>query len=187
MRKRLENVWHSILNWIEGGDLVPLLVVVSAVHYAAVLRTRDIWPVAVAIGLLVDVGHFRSVLIAVRYGGADRAERALRYGVAAVMTGISLSYHWRFYGGDWTFALPMPLLIAALAYFDNRDRYKRRSMPATACSTAQGCGEEAQPAPTPALACPHCGATSGKDGKPFRKMVQVSAHMRWCRSERAHV
>ena len=31
------------------------------------------------------------------------------------------------------------------------------------------------------LACPLCGATSGKDGKPFRRMEQVSAHLRWCK------
>jgi len=119
-------LWRGLLEWLEGGDLVPLLVIVSAVHYAAVLQAHD-WPVVGAvIGLLVDIGHFRSVLIATRYTGENRRERAIRWGVALVMTAVSLSYHWRFYEGQWDLAVPIPLLIAALAYFERKDAYKRR-------------------------------------------------------------
>jgi len=126
MKNKANAIWAGLLDWLENGDLVPVLVLVSAAHYIVVLQGHDWWPVAAAIGLLVDIGHFRSVMIAVRYSGSNRAELVLRYFVAGVMTAVSLSYHWRFYGGDWTFAVPMPLLIAALAYFDNRDKYKRR-------------------------------------------------------------
>jgi hypothetical protein len=42
--------WRGIVHWFEHGDLVPLLVLVSAVHYAIVLSEVDAWPVAVAIG-----------------------------------------------------------------------------------------------------------------------------------------
>jgi len=35
------------------------------------------------------------------------------------------------------------------------------------------------------LACPYCGTTSGKDGNPFTRMEQVSAHLRWCAAYQA--
>jgi len=144
--KHLQNFWNWILHWLEKGDLLPLLVIVSAVHYVSVLREQDAWPVAIAIGLLVDVGHFRSVLIAVRYSGARRAELALRYGVACAMTAVSFSYHWRFYAGNLALALPMPLLIASLAYFERKAApqhvTRAESPPQPACATPQGCGDE---------------------------------------------
>jgi len=31
------------------------------------------------------------------------------------------------------------------------------------------------------LSCPRCGATSGKDGKPWTRLQQVAAHVRWCK------
>ena len=177
MRTFLATAWGNILRWLERGNLVPLLVLVSAAHYAYVLQSHDWWPIAIAIGLLVDIGHFRSVLIAVRYTGARRAELAMRYAVACVMTAISLSYHWRFYDGDWTLAVPMPLLIAALAYFERRDaRQRTTSTQKTSTKSDRGLEYER-------LRCPRCGATSGKDGKPFRKVQQVSAHLRWCGGE----
>lgn len=111
-------VWRGFTGWLERGDLIPLMVLVSAAHYGVVLAGRDWWPVAVAVGVLVDVGHFRSVVLAVRYRGENLREKVLRWAVAGVMTAISLSYHWRFYGGDLALALPLPLLIAALAYFE---------------------------------------------------------------------
>jgi len=120
--------WDALTTWLESGDLVPLLVIVSAWHYIDVLRGLDPWPVAVAIGLLVDVGHFRAVIIAARYAGERNGQRALRWAVALVMTVISLAYHLRYYGGDWWFAVPMPLLIAALAYFE-RNATRKRSAP----------------------------------------------------------
>jgi hypothetical protein len=126
--RRLVTMWAALLNWFHRGDLVPLLIVVSAVHYAVVLQGRDYWPVAIAIGTLVDLGHYRTVLIAVRYTGDNKWQRIARWAVALTLTAVSLSYHWRFYGGDWLLAAPMPLLIATLAYFERVDRRRGQAV-----------------------------------------------------------
>ena len=107
--------WLYLVNWFECADLVPLLILVSAVHYASVLATKDPLPVAVAIGLLVDLGHYRTIRAAVRYAGSSKAQTAARWAIAAGMTALSLSYHQRYYQ-DWWLSAPLPLLIAALAW-----------------------------------------------------------------------
>lgn len=119
----ISRVWQSIVNWFERGDLIPLLVLVSAVHYANILSEYDWWGVAVAIGLLVDLGHYRVIRAAVRYTGSNGWESLARWLIAAVMTAVSLSYHQRFYN-DWWLSIPLPLLIAALAWLQRVDRAK---------------------------------------------------------------
>jgi hypothetical protein len=121
---RLRSLWVSFVAWFETGDLVPLLVIVSAVHYAAVLSARDTWPVAIAIGLLVDLGHYRTIRAAVRYSGASRYQALARWLIAAGMTGLSLNYHQRYYE-DWWLSAPLPLLIAALAWLQQIDKRQR--------------------------------------------------------------
>lgn len=116
----IPKLWKSITTWFEHGDLVPLLVVVSAVHYAAVLQKYDYWPVAIAIGLLVDLGHFRTVRAAVRYAGDNWRQIAVRWFAVVVMTAVSLAYHQRYYG-DWWLSAPLPLLIAFLAWQQHVD------------------------------------------------------------------
>jgi hypothetical protein len=111
----MTRLWRAAVNWFEAGDLVPLLVLVSAVHYAAVLASKDFWAVAVAIGLLVDLGHYRVVRVAVRYQGDNGWQRLARWAIAIGMTAVSLNYHQRYYL-DWWLSAPLPLLIAALAW-----------------------------------------------------------------------
>lgn len=124
MAKHAASAWQWLVNWFERGDLVPLLVLVSSVHYASVLAGHDTWPVAVAIGLLVDLGHFRTVKAAVRYKTPDGKwinwQAVTRYAVALVMTALSLNYHQRYYA-DWWLSAPLPLLIAALAWLQRVD------------------------------------------------------------------
>jgi DNA-binding transcriptional ArsR family regulator len=144
--------WALLLRFLEQGDLVPLMVIVSAAHYIEVLAKHDQFVSALAIGTLVDVGHFRSVIIAVRYNGDRRRERWARWAVAVVMTALSLGYHLTFYGaGNWWLALPMPILIFALAYFRQKDGTKTE-LPAWLAEFFDGgdaeTGQEAQPAAT---------------------------------------
>lgn len=120
-KSKLSSAWSWLVNWFEHGDLVPLLVIVSSVHYAVVLAGRDYWPVAIAIGLLVDLGHYRTIRAAMRYTGDDRRQAFVRWIIAAAMTAISLSYHERYYRDLWLSA-PLPLLIAALAWLQRVDR-----------------------------------------------------------------
>lgn len=118
--KTIRVAWTWILAQMESGDLVPLLVLVSAAHYVKVLAGHDAAVTAVAVGLLVDLGHYRAIIVATRYGGKRRFESVTRWAVAIVMTALSLTYHLRYYGGDWALALPMPVLIASLAYFERK-------------------------------------------------------------------
>lgn len=145
----LRSAWLWLTDWFEHGDLVPLLVIVSAVHYAAVLRGKDDAAVAISIGMLVDLGHFRTIRAAFRYPGAKakrrrklsegarwyhvvcyylerpfrkvNAQLAARWLIAAVMTAISFAYHYQYYEGELLFAAPIPFLIAALAWLQRVD------------------------------------------------------------------
>lgn len=109
----------TIVRWFESGDLIPLMVLVSAVHYAAVLRGKDGFAAAIAIGLLVDLGHYRTVRYAVRYTGVRKWEICVRWFVALIMTVVSFDYHYRYYQ-DVLLAAPLPFLIAVLAWLGSR-------------------------------------------------------------------
>lgn len=161
MKQLAKASWSYLVHWFEYGDLVPLLVLISAVHYAAVLAGKDSWPVAIAIGLLVDLGHFRTVRAAVRYSGDDRWQGATRWLIAAGMTALSLNYHQRYYA-DWWLSAPLPLLIAALAWLQKVDQRagakpkaeKSEDVPALSKSNADpaplylcSCGYEAKSLP----------------------------------------
>ena len=63
-----------------------------------------------AVGVMIDLLHFRSV----RYAFSSRTW--LAGAVAAATTVMALGYHLRFYGGDWLLALPIPIGIAILAW-----------------------------------------------------------------------
>lgn len=118
---RIRSVWLIFVDWFERGDLVPLMVLVSAVHYAAVLAGKDSAPVAIAIGLLVDLGHYRTIRAAVRYTGDSKRQAVARWLIATGMTALSLNYHQRYYQDFWLSA-PLPLLIAALAWLQKVDQ-----------------------------------------------------------------
>lgn len=122
----MTKLWRAAVDWFENADLVPLLVLVSAVHYAAVLSGKDYWLVAVCIGLLVDLGHYRTVRSAVRYNGGW-GNKLTRWAIALGMTVISLNYHQRYYE-DWWLSAPLPLLIAALAWLQ---QVEPKAKPAT--------------------------------------------------------
>lgn len=153
MKNKSENIFykilHSIIDWAENGDLILLIVLVSAVHFAYVLAGHDYWIVAIALGLLVDLGIYRTVRHAVRYQGANKAERLARYAIAGVMTCVSYVYHLRFYGDPWL-AAPVPFLIAVLAWLDRRKYAERQPQPAR---------EQAQQPETERFICLTCGAS----------------------------
>ena len=129
----MKRLWHSILEWFEYGDLVPFIVIVSAVHFATILTGHDIAPVAVMIGILVDLGTYRWVRAATRYQvGKQKSKRAkvakqrqliIRWSLAIGMSVISFLYHLRFYG-DFALAIPLPLLVISLAWLAETDKRK---------------------------------------------------------------
>lgn len=181
--KRLQSIWLAAVAWFEQGDLVPLMIAVSAAHYSSILAKYDYAIIAVFIGALVDLGHYRVVRMAVNYRGDDLRERAFRWIIAAVMTVISLGYSQRFYD-DWLLSAPIPVLIATLAWLQARDKRQpvrpvQPDLPASAIVNASAMLRDA-PAPQPviidapvdAIVCTQCGALcKGKNA--------YAAHVRW--------
>lgn len=172
----MKRIWRALVSWFEYGDLVPLIVIVSAVHYAVILRSYDWYPVAVAIGLMVDLGHFRTVRAAVRYNGAELRSRLVRWGMAAFMTVVAVAYQQRFYA-DWFLSLPLPFLIASLAWLQHVDRnVGKRSDPVDAPRVREIGQQKTQPAALPATSTQYvcvCGRT-------FAKPQSYAAHKRHC-------
>lgn len=129
MLKRLSNGWKALIFWFEYGDLVPLIVIVSSIHYSQILSEHDPFIVATAIGLMVDLGHYRTVRAAVRYNGTSDRTRAIRWSMAIFMTVVSVVYQQRFYQ-DWWLSLPLPFLIIALAWLQQTDKSLQAKAPA---------------------------------------------------------
>lgn len=125
--KYLTTAFSAVLDWFEHGDLVPLIVVISAVHYSSILHEYDHIVPAVAIGTLVDLGHYRWTKAAVRYNGESWKEKAGRWFMVFVMSAIALNYQQRFYQ-DWWLSVPMPLLIASLAWLNQKDKTGTKSV-----------------------------------------------------------
>lgn len=129
----MKRLWHAVLEWFEYGDLVPFIVIVSAVHFSTILTGHDVAPVAVMIGILVDLGTYRWVRAATRYQvGKQKSKRAkvakqrqliIRWSLAIGMSVISFLYHLRFYG-DLALAIPLPLLVISLAWLAETDKRK---------------------------------------------------------------
>lgn len=109
----------AIVNWIETGDLIPAILLVSIPHYVDVLSGYDYVYVAVAIGFLLDIGHYRSIKLAMRGGS---------WWWAAVMTVGVFGFHVWFYsireagyGAILLGAAPV-MLIAFLAYLTRKEK-----------------------------------------------------------------
>ena len=182
MIDKLSKAWKAIFEYLEHGNLVILIVLVSAVHYALILQTWDTIAVAIAIGLMVDLGHYRTVKAAVRYRTPKPTKDdkrswfslhhtgIIRWAMALFFTAIAISYQMIYYDGDIRFALPLPLLIVGLAWLSETNKAvgtKRKS--------AKRKPAQRTPAPKPTkrkpkrmvgkIPCPDCGKmVSGQPG-----------------------
>lgn len=102
--------WERITHFFEYGDLTPLAVIVSVAHYGPVLVAHgEHWAVAWTVGIITDMIHFRTIRQAIKQQGWWLP-------LALLTTLMATMYHYRFYGGDWLLALPIPVGIAILAY-----------------------------------------------------------------------
>lgn len=126
MNQPTPSLWQRIANFFESGDLVPFAVVVSSFHFvtALVVYGGEAWPVAVLVGVFVDMLHYRTIRYAVR-GQRTRAAVAL----AVLTTAMSYVFHLLFYvdGGEvrWVYLLlaaPLPLGIFILAWQQEQAR-----------------------------------------------------------------
>lgn len=122
------SLWQRIANFFENGDLVPFAVVVSSVHFvtALVAYGGEAWPVAVLVGVFVDMLHYRTIRYAVR--GRGRAAVALAVGTTA----MSYVFHLLFYidGGVFNpvyllLAAPLPFGIFILAWQQEQARTEK--------------------------------------------------------------
>jgi|GEM_PF-3636483 len=111
-----------VLHYFETGDLVPFLVVVSMAHFVGALANRDLLPVAIAVGVAVDVGMYRVIKSALKYG-------RWWWAAAIMVTGMSFGYHLEYYGlspQGILFAAPLPMLIILLAALSYQERWSAK-------------------------------------------------------------
>ncbi len=115
----MTNLVRRFVSYIEGGDLIPIILLVSIPHYVDVLRGYDYWYVAVPIGFVLDVGQFRSIKAFIRGGSLAWV---------SILTVASLAFHTWFYslrGAGWAsiiLGLVPVVLIAFLAYLSRKER-----------------------------------------------------------------
>ena len=151
---KLERAARLTLQYFETGDLVPFLVVVSIAHFVGALANRDALPVAIAVGVAVDVGMYRVIKAALKY--SSRA-----WWLAAILvTCMSFAYHLEYYGVAWEnvlFAAPLPMLIIMLAALSHQERWSAKlgttSKPARA-ESANGTPTAQPDTPRPETAQP---------------------------------
>jgi uncharacterized membrane protein (UPF0136 family) len=124
IRNAFFSTWGLIVWIFEKSDIVPLLVIVSTFHYAGALSGKDPAPIAVVLGVLVDVGHYRSVKSAMKNQGKER------FAVMTVLTAMTGYYHWLWYK-DFLLAISLPTLIICLALLSKWDGWERQAIGST--------------------------------------------------------
>lgn len=149
----IKRIWNLALQYIESGDLILPVVLVSAAHYGVALTGKDFWIIAFVIGVLVDLGHYRTVKAAIKY---SRERIDARWWIAAlVMTGLAFGFHFAFYNdkGDWRellFSIAIPLVIVILAALSVKENWagkaaKGIAIPATSPQVATNGTDAAVP------------------------------------------
>jgi len=115
---------NKVRQWVEGGDLILPLIVISVAHYAAVLEKKDFWFVAFAIGVLIDLASYRLVKAAIEHGGWFWVE-------ALVMSLFAFAFHLEFYVGgvEWFYpmaAAAIPTCLIFLAHLSVVEHWERK-------------------------------------------------------------
>lgn len=114
--------WSLIVWAFEKADIIPALVIISAWHYGgAMQRHGDPLPVAVALGVLTDVGHYRSVQSVARKSHEPR-----RWIVMIVLTVLTWYYHFLWYD-NFVLSICIPALIVSLALLSHWDGWGRQA------------------------------------------------------------
>jgi hypothetical protein len=117
----LRKLWGFVVWLVEEADIVPFLVIVSAWHYAGALAkgNKDNAIVAVVLGVLIDLGHYRSVRTYFKHIDWKR------FVVMAVLTCITGYYHWLWYS-DVILAATMPAIIICLGLLSHWGKWERQ-------------------------------------------------------------
>ncbi len=143
LKRALTRYYKTTLHYFESGDLVLFLVVISVFHFVGALAKYDPAPVALAVGIAVDVGVYRLVKASLKFGGW--------WWLAAVALGVvSYGYHVEYYSASpnaWLLAAPLPALIVLLAALSHRERYAEKLAKDLAMPAHANGAPSAKPAP----------------------------------------
>lgn len=123
----LKKAYAAAVDWVERGDLVPLLILVAVPHYITVMVSFEFWPVAVAMGILTDLGHYRTILVYLK----STVGRGAALFWMLILTAISYGFHVGFYvlhgqmadQWPWVVGSVPPILIFAMAYISKREKW----------------------------------------------------------------
>lgn len=162
----LSELWSRIVWIFERADIIPPIIAVSVWHYAGALAQKDPLPVAIVIGVLVDIGHYRSVK------AFFKRHQPGRFALMAVFTVLTGWYHYLWYD-DVLLALGMPVLIIGLAVLSIWEGWEKQGRSVIA---PQASAAITQPALPPAHVCEAC-------GRGFAKQQSLAAHMRVHKNE----
>jgi len=156
----IKQAWGLLVWLFERADIIPPLIIVSAWHYAGALADYDPLPVAVALGVLIDLGHYRSVKVTI----ANNTWR--RFSVMTVLTVMTGYFHWLWYK-NLILALAVPTLIICLSLLSKWGGWERQSI--VFANQANVKQTEAKPEQK-AFACEICQAE-------FDTQKQLSGHI----------
>ena len=122
IKSAIKTLWGVMVWLFEKADIIPALVIVSAWHYSVAMSARgDPAPIAIALGVLTDVGHYRSVK------GVAKKNELKRWVVAIGLTVLTFYYHYLYYQ-DYILAICVPSLIISLALLSKWDGWEGQSI-----------------------------------------------------------
>jgi len=153
--KRLQDLIKSawgVLVWLfEKADIIPGLIIISAWHYSGAMADKgDPAPVAIALGVLTDIGHYRSIK-----GVARKPDEIKRWAVGIVLTVLTGYYHYLWYQ-DVVLALCVPALIISLALLSKWDGWDNQAMRMTPKVSAEQSEPSAETPQALPYGCDRC-------------------------------
>ena len=115
----MKHFMRSIMNWLENGDFLLAIILVSVAHYTLVLKDYDWWPIAAFLGFSIDLSNYRAIKLYLKDKG---------WALMVVTSVVSLAFHIAFYvvghAGAWSILLgsSVPIAIFCMAYIAKVER-----------------------------------------------------------------
>lgn len=116
----MKAIWSWIVWVFEKADIIPPIIAVSVWHYAGALAHKDPIPVAIILGGLIDIGHYRSVKAYFKKNTIGR------FALMAVFTALTGWYHYLWYQ-NILLAAGMPVLIIGLAILSTWEGWEKQA------------------------------------------------------------
>lgn len=156
-------LWGFVVWLVEKADIIPPLVFVSAWHYAGALAKLDPPAVAVILGVLIDLGHYRSVKAVMA-----RPEERRRLVVMTTLTVMTGYYHWLWYR-DIILAVTVPVLIICLSLLGKWGGWERQALRVNAVQYASNAVQMQEQKIVMLRKCKICG----------EEVSNIGNHTRW--------